>query len=314
MSPPNTIVTWKAPVAGGALVDVLQSSSDLLQYLTSDASSSDGCRPLSPHRKLLIFFPGNPGLVQFYESFCACLEANRFDVLVMGYAGHSLTQHNKDRVFSLAEQIDIADSFVVTIVNKSTERQYNGNIYVGGHSIGGFVALQMAVRYSSIKRCFGLCPVISHMSESPSGRRLLYLTNTLAQWCLAVVAALLGLLPYRWRLLLITRSEPKLSRALAEDIAQHYHCWCLVNSLYMAMTEFRMLLRPDAPLLSRVQERLVLYYVKEDGWAPLPFAEEIRGICPDLGAYVIEEDAGIPHAWCLVHSETVARNGILKHC
>ncbi|KAG5476326.1 hypothetical protein LSCM1_04028 [Leishmania martiniquensis] len=314
MLSPSRVVAWKAPVAGGAMVDVLQSSSDLLQFLTSDASSNDSVRPPTAHRHLLIFFPGNPGLVQFYQPFCAYLAANGFDVLVMGYAGHSLTQHNKGRIFSLTEQIDIADSFVVTLLNKNTELKYSSNIYIGGHSIGGFVALQMAVRYSSIKKCFGLCPVISHMRESPNGRRLYYLGNAVAQWCLAGASAALQLLPYRLRLHLISRSEPRLSRALAEDLAHHFHRWSLMNSLYMAMTEFDMLLQPDAALLRCVQERLVLYYVKEDGWAPLPHAEEIREICPELGAYVIEDDAEITHAWCLDQSEAVARNAILKHC
>ncbi|AYU79621.1 Uncharacterized conserved protein (DUF2305)/Alpha/beta hydrolase family, putative [Leishmania donovani] len=314
MSSHNTIVAWRAPVAGGAVVDVLQSSSNLLQYLSTEESSNDGRRLPSSHRKLLVFFPGNPGLVQFYEPLCAFLETNKFDVLVMGYAGHSLTELNEGRVFSLADQVDIAESFVATLMNKNAERKYNGNIYAAGHSVGGFVALQMVARYSTIKKCFGLCPVMSHMRDSPNGRRLFYLSSTLAQWCLAMLAVLLELLPYKLRLLLITTSEPSLSLALAETLAHHLHRWCLTNSLYMAMTEFRMLLQPDAALLRCVQERLILYYVKKDDWAPLSFAEEIGGVCPRLGACVIEEDAGVPHAWCLNHSETVARNAILKHC
>ncbi|AIN99136.1 hypothetical protein LPMP_260220 [Leishmania panamensis] len=314
MSSPNTIVAWKAPVAGGVVVDVLQSSSNLLQYLTTVESSNGGCELPNSNRKVLVFFPGNPGLVQFYEPMCACLEKNKFDVLVMGYAGHSLTQLNKGRVFSLAEQMDIADSFVATLINKNTELKYKRNIYVGGHSIGGFVALQMGARYASIKKCFGLCPVISHLRDSPNGRRLFYLSNTVTQCCVAMGAALLELLPYKLRHLLIARWEPKLSPALAEALAHHCHRWCLMNSLYMAMTEFRMLLQPDAVLLRHVQERLILYYVQNDGWAPLSYAEEIKRICPQLGAYVLEEDAGVPHAWCLDHSETVVRNAILKHC
>ncbi|GET89382.1 hypothetical protein, conserved [Leishmania tarentolae] len=313
MFSPNKIVAWKSPAAGGAVVDVLQSSSNLLQYLLNEESSNEGRRPPSSHRKLLVFFPGNPGVVQFYEPFCAFLETNKMDVLVMGYAGHSLTELNEGRVFSLADQVDVAESFLVTLLNKNTERKYNGNIYVAGHSIGGFVALQMVARYSVIKKCFGLCPVISRMSDSPNGRRFFYLRSAVVQWCLSLVAALLALLPYKLRLL-ITTSEPKLSRALAETLARHFHRWCLTNCLYMAMTELRMLLQPDAVLLRSVQERLVFYYVRKDGWVPLSFAEEIRGVCPQLGAYVVEDDAGVPHAWCLDHSETVARNAILKYC
>ncbi|KAK7201150.1 Alpha/beta hydrolase family (DUF2305) [Novymonas esmeraldas] len=314
MSSPNAIVAWRAPVAGGAVVDVLQSSCNLLQYLTNVGDANDGRRPPSSHRRLLIFFTGNPGLVQFYETFCASLELSKFDVLVMGYAGHSLTELNGGRVFSLADQIDIADSLVGILVNKNTERKYNGSIYVGGHSIGGFVALQMVARYPAIKKCFGLCPVLSHIRNSPNGRRLFYLSSAVAQWCLAVAAALLGLLPYRLRLRAITMAESKLPRTLAETLAHHFHRWCVMNAFYMSMTEYEMLLHPDAALLRHVQERLVLYYVKEDGWAPLSYAEEVRQLCPRLGAYVVEEDAAVPHAWCLAHSESVARNAVLKHC
>ncbi|KAG5501783.1 hypothetical protein JKF63_04052 [Porcisia hertigi] len=314
MSSPNIIVAWKTPAAGGAVVDVLQSSPSLLQYLTNEENSNDGRRPPSSHRRLLVFFPGNPGFVQFYEPLCAYLDTNRFDVLVMGYAGHSLTELNGGRVFSLAEQIDIADSFVAALLNRNAEVKYNSNVYVGGHSIGGFVALQMVARYSSIKKCIGLCPVLSHIRESPNGRRLFFLGNTLVQWVLSMLAALLGLLPYAWRLFLITWWAPQLSLPLAEAFARHFHRWAVVNPLYMAMTEFRMLLQPDVPLLRRVQERLVLYYVKEDGWVPLSFAEAIRAVCPKLGAYVIEEDPLVSHPWCLDQSEIVARNAILSRC
>lgn len=314
MPTPNTIVAWRAPVAGGAVVDVLQSSSNLLQYLTNGESSNDGRRPPSPHRKLLIFFTGNPGLVQFYEEFCACLEANKVDVLVMGYAGHSLTELNGGRVFSLADQIDVADSFIATLVNRNTDVKYGGNIFVGGHSIGAYVALHLVARYPAIKKCFGLCPVLSHFSDTPNGQRLSYLQWTVVQWLAALLAALVAVLPYKLRLRLVAAAEPKLPLAMTESLARHFHRWCLTNSLYMAMTEFRMLLRPDATLLRRVQERLVLYYVKDDGWAPLAYAEEIRRLCPRLGAYVVEEEAGVPHAWCLGYSEMIARNAVLKHC
>lgn len=314
MTSPNAIVAWRSPAAGGAVVDILQSSSSLLQYLTNEETANDGRRPPSAHRKLFVMFPGNPGIVQFYQDFCDVMATNKFDVLVMGFAGHSLTDLNSGRLFTLADQVDVADSFMTTLLNTNVERKYNGNIYVGGHSIGGFVALQMVARYPSVKRYFGLCPVVSHIKDSPNGLKAPFLINPIAQFFLAVLAALLALLPYRLRLLLITRHEPKLTAAFSESLAHHFHRACLTNVFYMSMTEFQMLLHPDAPLLRRVQERLVFYYVKTDGWVPLNFAEEVHGLCPRLAGFVIEEDEAVPHSWCLQYSETVVRNAILKHC
>lgn len=314
MSSPNSIIAWRSPAAGGAVVDILQSSTGLLEYLTNEESSNDGRRPPSAHRKLFIMFPGNPGLVQFYQDFCCLLESHKFDVLVMGFAGHSLTDRNNGRLFNLAEQIDIADSFVATLMNRNVERKYAGSVYVAGHSIGGFLGLQMVARYPMLKRYFGLCPVLSHIKDSPNGVSKSFLTNPLAQFLLAVMAGLLELLPYRLRLLLITWHEPNLSASFSETLAYHFHRTFLTNVFYLSMSEFNMLLQPDAPLLKRVQERMVLYYVKKDGWAPPAYAEEIHSLCPRIDAFVVEEDEKVPHAWCLRNSETVIQHAILKFC
>ncbi|KPA86722.1 hypothetical protein ABB37_00809 [Leptomonas pyrrhocoris] len=314
MSFPNSIVAWRSPAAGGAVVDVLQSSPTLLQYLTNDASANDGRRPPSSHRRLFIMFPGNPGIVQIYQDFCNSLETHRFDVLVMGFAGHSLTDLNAGRVFGLSDQVDVADSFVAALLNRNSQQKYNGNVFVGGHSIGAFVALQMVARYPSVKKYFGLCPVISRIKDSPNGLKMPFVVSRMAQLCLAVVAALLALLPYRLRFLLITRHEPNLTTSFSDSLARHFHRKCLVNMFYMSMTEFCMLLQPDAPLLKFVQERLVMYYVKKDDWAPPAYAEEINALCPRLSAFVMEEDDAVPHAWCLRNSETVIKNAILRFC
>jgi pimeloyl-ACP methyl ester carboxylesterase len=296
------------------VVDILQSSPTLLQYLTNEESTNDGVRPPSSHRKLFIMFPGNPGLVQFYQEFCMLLETHRFDVLVMGFAGHSLIDLNNGRLFTLADQVDVADSFVATLLNRNAERKYKGNVFVGGHSIGGFVGLQMIARYPTLKKYFGLCPVLSRIKDSPNGLQAPFLPSPIAQLCLAVLAALLALLPYRLRLLLITRHEPNLPTECSESLAHHFHRAALTNVFYMSMSEFNMLLQPDAPLLKRVQERLVLYYVKKDGWVPPEFAEEIHALCPRLNAFVMEENEKVPHSWCLRYNETVAQNSILKFC
>ncbi|KPI85895.1 hypothetical protein ABL78_5027 [Leptomonas seymouri] len=314
MSSPNSIVAWRSPAAGRCVVDILQSSPTLLQYLSNEENSNDGRRPPSSHRKLFIMFPGNPGIVQFYQDFCTFLESHKFDVLVMGLAGHSLTNLNGGRAFSLADQVDIADSFIATLLNRNTERKYNGNVFVGGHSIGGFLALQMVARYPAVKKCFGLCPVICRIQESPNGPKASRLANPIAQLCIAMLAALLALLPYRLRLLLVTRLEPGMEASLSESLARHFYRAAFTNVFYMLATELRMLLQPDAPLLKRVQERLVVYYVKKDGWAPPAHAEEVRALCPRLSAFVMEEDEKVPHAWCLHHSETVIENAILPFC
>uniref|UniRef100_A0A0A9WYF2 Lipid droplet-associated hydrolase n=1 Tax=Lygus hesperus TaxID=30085 RepID=A0A0A9WYF2_LYGHE len=94
------------------------------------------------------------------------------DVLVLGYAGHSL-HGGTSQVYSLQEQIELADKFVLTLLaSGGAVQHYHKHLYLAGHSIGGYVAMHLLSRYSAFSKLFGLCPVLMHVAASPKGQRL----------------------------------------------------------------------------------------------------------------------------------------------
>lgn len=309
----NKVVSWKSPHPSGGVVDVLQSSPFLLDYLTNERSLVEGRRPPSAHTKLFILIPGNPGLVQFYTDFCDCMHRRRFDVLVMGLAGHSLRDQNDGRYFSLQEQIDTLDAFMQAVLIEPVAAKYRGNVYVGGHSIGAFIGLHAVARYPQVKRFFGLCPVITRIRESPGGR--LSCWTDLPGMCLASTHALsaFALLPERIRLLVIKCVVPTMEESLRVLLAHYVSRVAIMNAGHLALDELRSVGRPDVPLLQSLQEKMVLYYVPTDSWAPPIHGEEIHQYCPRLAARIVETDESVPHAWCLQHTEKVIETAILPY-
>lgn len=317
------ITTWRCSAPPHAVVEVLQSSSTLLAFITKTCVSGDGGGgsptpsppPPTTNRRLLVLFPGNPGIVLFYKDFARILsEEYSMDVLVMGFAGHSLDDHNHGRLFSLQDQIDVADQFMHALLDSSSINRYTGNVYVGGHSIGGYVAVQMLARHrESIKLYFGLCPVISRIMASPNGRAAFFWGIPILQWVVALLGSLFAVLPYGIRRHVVRRHAPTLDPGVQEAIAQRITRAVLMNAFFLTFDEFRCVIQPDKLLLRSVQEKMCLYYVPLDGWAPPEHANEIRQLCPRLKSFVMEADEGIPHAWCLRHSGAVVERAVAKH-
>ncbi|EPY22014.1 hypothetical protein STCU_08383 [Strigomonas culicis] len=143
--------------------------------------------------------------------------------------------------------------------------------------------------------------------ESPNGQHMFYWGTFLLQWVVAFVASLFPLLPMWLRSLVVHSHGHAVEEDLRGLLASQMHRKLLLNVFFMSMDEFRMVVRPDVPLLRSQQEKMVLYYVKTDGWVPLPFAEEIKKCCPRLRAWILEDDVAVPHAWCLQHTDAVVK-------
>lgn len=252
-------------------------------------------------------------MVHFYTAFCDFLQEKHVNVLVMGFAGHSLVDYNNRRLFNLQDQIDCADQFVTEVLTESTTAAYADGVHVAGHSIGGFVALQVLARHPSIKTYFGLCPVLSHIMASPNGQRMFYWGVPVVQHVAALIGSVFALLPHSVRRWMVRRHAQALEPSLQTMIAEKVSRRVLLNVFYLVFDEFRAVTRPDKPLLASLQEKMVLYYVPKDGWAPQSYAEEINAICPNLKAFIMETDEEVPHAWCLQHTSHVIDQTLSKH-
>ncbi len=77
------------------------------------------------------------------------------------------------------------------------------------------------------------------------------------------------------------------------------------NLLFLARSEFEQVATLDAELLAANQDRLVLYFVKCDGWVPLADVSLIRQHAPAAHALIVEDDERVAHAWCLHFNKNV---------
>ncbi|CAD2215903.1 hypothetical protein AGDE_00990 [Angomonas deanei] len=133
------------------------------------------------------------------------------------------------------------------------------------------------------------------------------------QWIAAYCGSLFALLPIPLKRYVVNAKGADVNPEIRKLLAEKVHKNLLMNVFFMSMTEYRLLLRPDKPLLSCNQEKLVMYYVKKDGWCPLKHASEIKEACPRVHAYIVDEDSSIPHAWCLQHTKHVVDHAVLKY-
>ncbi|AAZ12233.1 hypothetical protein, conserved [Trypanosoma brucei brucei TREU927] len=308
----NLIVTWRSRRCVAPVVEVLQSRPHLLDCLTMFPNGTKALHSPTTCKKMFVLFPGNPGIVNFYEQFVELLSLKDVDVLVMGYSGHSICDRNNGKVYGLRDQIDNARDFFDSIQERALS-YYGNDIYIGGHSIGAFIAAKILVVFPCIRRCFSLCGVLSRIQETPNGRHMFFVGGNVIFYYVFVylVVAVLVLLPRFVSSWFIRRQAPTLSPVLVSQFIEHYNTGALRNCFSMCREEFQVVREPDQQFLGLVGKRMVFYCVQDDGWAPLSHVQEAKELCGDCAGFVVESDPSVIHAWCLSNNETVIEKGIL---
>lgn len=333
------LVQWKSFVPPFAIMDVLESSRGLLRFLMSLGNEKDAKKDFFPAKNLFILLPGNPCMVECYRDFTAKLrDSCACDVLVLGYPGHTSKPHNGNRLFSLSDQIEVCSSFFRCLFSNPSEKSstvdschesslyctnernnvvnnYEGRIFLGGHSIGAYIGLQILSQYTTfIKLFFGLAPVLSRIKESPNGQNLKFMGISPVNWSVRTIGSVLCSLP-RPALKLLTYSYAKsIKPDLREEILSTIHGSQIRNILYMLQHEFHLVRKPNWDLLRSLQEKMILYYIPGDNWAPLCHAEEIHNTCTNLQGYIMEEKSfNVSHAWCLADNDIVILHAITPY-
>lgn len=312
---PPVVTIWRCALSCGTpvCVEVLESTAGLLPRCTSATPPAPyPAAAASSSRHLLLLFPGNPGIVHYYKEFVSCLDVKNVDVLVMGFAGHSLHELNNGKFFELQHQIELADRFCRTVLTAHVKRTYR-SCNVGGHSIGGYVALHMLNRFPKlIDRGFLLTPTICNMRQSPNGSsKDALLKAPLIRAVCATAVPLMHMLPTCVKRYVINHTQKNMNdhgRWVSEQLTRPN---VTRNILMLARSEFEEVATLDVSMVQSVQDRLVMYFVKQDGWVPMSDVDAIRVAAPLTAGFVIEDDENVAHAWCLQHSEAVVRNGIV---
>lgn len=309
----TSVTQWTCHSPPLATVDILQSEAGLLsQILSTECAGADRSKRT---KKLFLVLPGNPCIVECYAQFASLLKSQcHSDVLVVGYAGHSLTSMSGRRLFSLLDQVDLCHSFFdVVLRSPQVLAAYGDDIFVVGHSIGAFIGMQMLARfYSRINTFFGIAPVLTRMHSSPNGRMLTPMTIPVIQDIVPFLVSMLAFLPIGFRKAFGKVYGGNVEPKLFSEIVRRVHRSQIQNVLFLTQDELRMVAEPDWELMGGLQKKMALYYVPIDKWAPPTHAQEIRSQCPDLKGYIMEDEAfGVTHAWCVNHSQTVIQHAVL---
>lgn len=115
-----------------------------------------------PASGIIIFVPGNPGLPGWYAEFLAAVAARvNAEGMVLGLAGHISWANarrlrgssDEGRCYTIDEQLTHVTERIRTFCNKGRQRIIHGDeagrVTLIGHSIGGWLALQAAIRLQS---------------------------------------------------------------------------------------------------------------------------------------------------------------------
>lgn len=332
------LVHWKSPAPHYAVVDVVQSRKGLLSFLLSSFNENLE-KNFMPARNLMFVLPGNPCSVRCYHQFAGKLRGScNCDVLVLGYPGHNSSAISDCRLFSLQNQIDICDSFFSTIFYKPSEISskedaddlarlpklceekkavdcYKGRVFLAGHSIGAYIGLHVLDRFKAfIQLFFGLAPVLTRINESPKGKMLAFMRFPFINKVVGRLISAIFCFPRPIVQYLAFQYTKKLEGDLRNDLVSTVCGTQVRNVFHLLGDELRTVKTPDWTLLQSVQEKMVLYYVPDDHWAPVSHGEEIRRRCTKLHGYIVEDAASkVPHSWCLSANDIVILHSIFPY-
>ncbi|KAL6949066.1 hypothetical protein ACO0QE_001554 [Hanseniaspora vineae] len=156
---------------------------------------------------LLFFVPGNPGFIQFYETFLKTIHSKNPNVEIVGISHKGFT----DSSLSKAKYYDVADQIeqFQQILYHFNELQPNRPISLMGHSFGCYVIEQVVLKEPQLpyEKLHLFMPTVIDINKSASGRKLETLNRYVPHFYLIIgwftnifkflpVAVVLGILKY----------------------------------------------------------------------------------------------------------------------
>ncbi|KAK0619388.1 hypothetical protein B0T14DRAFT_496161 [Immersiella caudata] len=287
------------------------------------------------HRVLIFFIPGNPGLIGYYKPFLSTLRALlnesesrtgstvTYHIHGQNLLGFSDSDHAQPfgRIppFTLEDQILHTSSTL-----KSLSASFSKVLLIG-HSVGSYIAIESFHRHHisqnltpSLHSAILLFPTISHIAQSPNGRRLTAVANNtlldrhahrFARWFL-----------YFWPAWLLY-SFLRIILRLPADGAKVTTSWLksrdgVWQALHMGKDEMRTITEErwkedlwENGEDEEEKDKFVFLFGRGDRWVADQcrdaFVERRRGHEKGRVRVVVDE-GGLPHAFCLRHSEVVA--------
>jgi hypothetical protein len=173
------------------LVSLAPLADSSVPYINALFPASEGMPPVHVHwwscRRLgvspstiLLFIPGNPGVIDFYHQFLTAIHtqdrSGTLAILSHSHIGHdpavedlalaSRASFNHALPFQIQNSLRIFDAL-------SMYFGVNIRTVIAGHSVGSWVALQvLKLRSTAVSGVFFLFPTITNIACTPNGRLL----------------------------------------------------------------------------------------------------------------------------------------------
>ncbi|EGV61750.1 hypothetical protein PSN45_000437 [Yamadazyma tenuis] len=291
--------------------------------------------------ELLIFIPGNPGLVEYYITYLELIQQAHptFEIYCISHAGYQTTGDyvkegsKKYPVYSLDFQVKHKCKIINDILHQKGGK---ANLYIMAHSVGAFIVQRVlkileANRDVLVKFVGLICPTVINIKESTSGQVLSKLSTYLPLVQLGLVFSyVLGFLfsnnAIKWMFRNFVFSSPKsATRNAAEALENSVSASVkLVTSgrivkqtLTMAIEEMEMILEDDElndwffQELSAQGTKIWTYFAFTDHWVHdntrnyilSKYHDESN---PNLSFELGDVDDGITHSFCVDQSEEFA--------
>ncbi|KAF6818415.1 major facilitator superfamily transporter [Colletotrichum musicola] len=318
----------------------------------SQACMHEGEGPeIMPGHGLLFFIPGNPGLVDYYTDFFDQLKAR------IGWADGHIHVHGRDLFgfrddshepfskdnppYDVERQVEAVFDHLAALRRTDSPRTTPGvkgepydYVILAGHSVGSYIALEIFHRHMRnpsraphLKLHAGLLlfPTVTHMAQSPSGKRLeLIRTTPLLDNAAHVVAQrFLDLWPawaLRWFVSNVLGMGARAAEVTMGFLKSRDGVW---QALHMGKDEMRVISEEkwDRELweveegdddVKRTTPKFFFYFGKKDHWVADHFRDHfIRAREKHIEngwARVEIDDKGLPHAFCTTekNSELIA--------
>ncbi|CAE6447691.1 unnamed protein product [Rhizoctonia solani] len=265
---------------------------------------------------LLLFIPGNPGLVEFYTEFLEHLHrafnkaGTRLAILVRGHIGHapSLPTENSAWTVGLDSQVTSA----IELYDSARDSfGPNTKIILAGHSVGSWIVAQvMHARPNTASGAILLFPTVSNIASTPNGRKLSWLFHRPIPTIVSNLSRLLTFPPFS----AIPYILPYLSKFSDYPPDQLGAIKALVTSphvVYSALTMAHDEMQTIGSLgnapstvqatCERERSRIYACFAAKDEWV----GDEVSGVMEMLDRHrVIVRDDDVPHAFCIITFST----------
>ncbi|KAL1490254.1 hypothetical protein ABEB36_012980 [Hypothenemus hampei] len=262
--------------------------------------------------RLILFIPGNPGMIGFYKKFAETLhDKTNIPVWCVGHAGHNYGEQTETQLpkfnehpdlYGLRGQVQHKIDFFRKYISEDTK------VYLVGHSIGSYMALEMLddpYVKSTLRNAYFLFPTIEHMAVTSNGKFLNTLVRPIVPlilfltWVYTILPTFLAnAILYIY--MMISNIPWELH---SENIRELLKPGLLKRVFFLAFEEMDQVKERNDRLLRENITIIKLYYGENDKWAPREYFNKIREDLLDVNA----ELCNIDHTFIFHNSATVAR-------